>query len=130
MRFVLLFVLLVPLVTAWSQCGSPSERVVKIDSLDIETAIKDGQHWARITMQGTSSQPIPASAVIEKSVRMGGIRLPLPDSTLGKDLPAGSVTYQHEELFNAPTGLLTHVKLSVRTGQQTLLCIKDIEVQL
>lgn len=130
MRFVLLFVLLVPLVTAWTQCGSPSERVIKLDSVNVETAIKNDQHWARITITGETTRAIPASAVIQKSVRMGAIRLPLPDTKLGEDFPAGPFSYKHEEIFQAPSGIVTHVKLTLVDAGKTLACIKDLEVDL
>lgn len=135
MRLLVLLVLLVPLVTAWSQCGSPSERVVKVDSIDVQTAIKRDQdnveqHWIRVEFKGSSSRLIPASATLQPSARLGAIRMPLDPFHLGRDLGPGQVDYVYEAFFQAPSDLTTHVKLTVSDGENIVLCIRDLEVKL
>lgn len=130
MRVLFALVFLLPLVMGWKQCGSPSEQVVKVSDIQVETALREDSHWAKVTLKGSTSRTIPATSVLQIAVRLGGIRIPLDDKVLGQTLGPGPIEYVYETLFDAPEGIVTHVKLVVVDEGKTVLCLRDLEVDL
>lgn len=132
MRFLVVLILLACVGGAlgWRQCGAPSDRVVKVEELEVKSALKGDQHWVRVIVRGTSSRVVPAAARVEPMARMGAIQIPLDHTTLKHPLGPGPVEYVYEKLFEAPSGITVHVKLSVMDGNDEVLCLRDIEIKL
>ena len=130
MKVLLVICFLAPLVLGWKQCGAPSERIVKISDIQVDSAPTGDDHWVKVVVRGSTTKFIPASAVLHSSARLGAIRIPLQDNLLGVDINPGPVEYVFERVIEAPSGVVTHVKLSVEDQGKTVLCVHDLEVDL
>ena len=130
----LLFVLLLLLAAGahgWKQCGPPSRRVVSVSGLRVENGVgDDSSHWVRVVVTGSATRAIPADAVLSPWVRLGAIKLPLPEKTLGHALEAGPFEYVYFAHFDAPSDMTVHVQLKVADAESQILCLRDIAIQL
>jgi hypothetical protein len=136
MRLLLVVLLLAVSASAWKQCGPPSERVVKVGDVSVQTEPRENGHWVSVQVEGTVSRRISAGAILRSSVvlgkdgRPGGIGFPLEERQLGQAMGPGPFSYTYQESFDAPEHLDVFVKLAVVEGESEVLCLRDLEIKL